>query len=162
MFISHPFFSSGFFIPCIKRVYVCALQLDEAKTDDDVDALVDKPANMSIINHSGWSITEPVTLTNKAGLLQHLIWEEVILRRDGNIQAFKRGLDHLKLLQLMQTHPALLKPLFVVQPTCEDLTAQAFWGLVASLRPRDEDKQQAYDFFRDFVFHLEGKCGVVY
>ena len=83
------------------------LQLDEAKTIDEIDALVDQPASMFIINQSGWSIIEPVTMENKASLLQHLIWEEVILRREGNIQAFKQGLDCLKLLQLMQTWPCL-------------------------------------------------------
>lgn len=99
---------------------------------DEIDALVDLPA---IINPSGWNITEPVTIANKAALLQQLIWEEVILRREGNIQAFKRGLNHLKLLQFMQTNADLLKPLFVAK--CEEVTAEVFMGLVSSLRPRN-------------------------
>ncbi len=137
--------------------YTLPLQLDKANTMDEVDALVDQPANMFIINQSRWSIIEPVTMENKASLLQHLIWEEVILRKEGNVQAFKRGLDCLMLLQLMQTWPDVLKPLFVAQPTMKEVTAEAFLGLVASLKPHDKDQQRAYDYFHDFVFHLESK-----
>ena len=142
---------------CIIRTLL--LQLDEAKANDEVDALVDQPTSMFIINQSGWSVIEPVTMENKASLLQHLIWEEVILRREGNIQAFKRSLDCLQLLQLMQTWPdiIILKPLFVSQPAMENVTAMAFLGLMASLKPHDEDQQRAYEYFHDFVVHLEGK-----
>lgn len=136
-------------------IFVLLLQLDKACTKDEIDALVDLPANMSIINHSGWSITEPVTIANKAVLLQQLIWEEVILRREGNIRAFKRGLGHLNLLQLMHTNPDLMKPLFVAKS--EEVTAEVFMGLVSSLRPQKIEQQRAFDYFRDFVFHLESK-----
>lgn len=123
----------------------CILQLDEASTKDEIDTLLDEPANMYILNHSGWSITEPVTMANKATLLQRLIWDEVILRREGNIQAFKRGLTYLKLLQLMQANPDLLKPLFVAKS--EEVTAEAFMGLVSTLRPQEVEQRQAFDYF---------------
>ncbi len=40
------------------------LQLDGAKTDDDIDTILDQPAGMFIINLSGWSVVEPVTTKN--------------------------------------------------------------------------------------------------
>lgn len=64
------------------------MQLDDVKTSDEVDSVLDEPASMFIINQSSWSIVEPVTVANRAALLQHLMWEEVILRRESNIKAF--------------------------------------------------------------------------
>ena len=55
-------------------------------------------------------------MANKAALLQHLMLEEVILRRECNIQAFMQGLGHFKLLELMQQYPVLLKPSLVPEP----------------------------------------------
>ena len=57
-------------------------------------------------------------MANKAALLQHLMLEEVILRRECNIQlqAFMQGLGHLKLLELMQQYPELLMPSLVPEP----------------------------------------------
>ncbi len=139
-------------------IYVLSLQLDEAKTDGDIDTLLDQPASMFIINHSGWSIVDPVTTGNKAVLLQHLIWDEVILRREGNIQAFKRGLGDLGLLQLVQRYPDLMKPLFVAQPDGQEVTALAFMGLVESLKPTEKEQLRAYDYFQDLVAYLGSKC----
>ena len=67
------------------------MQLDDAKTNEEIDCVIDEPASMFIVNQSSWSIVEPVNMTNKAALLQHLIWEEVILRRESNIHAFMKG-----------------------------------------------------------------------
>ena len=57
----------------------------------------------------------------------------------------------------MQTWPDILKSLFVSQPAVEKVTVMTFLELMASLKPHDEDQQRAYDYFHDFVVHLEGK-----
>ena len=36
---------------------------------------------MSIINSSGWPVTQQITLANKTALLQGLIFDEVIAKR---------------------------------------------------------------------------------
>ena len=126
-----------------------SIQLDDAKTDDDIDKILDQPASMLIINQSQWSIVEPVTTSNKSSLIQHLIWEEVIQRRDQNIQAFKRGPKQFKMVELIQKHPDMLKPLFVAQPS-QEITAGEFWSLVASLKPSAHEHQRAsaIEYFR--------------
>lgn len=94
--------------------------------------------------------------------MQQLIWEEVIQRRDQNIQAFKRGLSQLKLFELIQKHPDLLKPLFVAQPSQREITAEDFWGLVASLKPHEHQRARVFEYFREFVFYLGGKLVCVW
>lgn len=133
------------------------MQLDDAKTSAEVDSVLDEPASMFIINQSSWSIVEPVTVANRAALLQHLMWEEVILRRESNIKAFMQGLSCLNLLELMQKHPELLKPLFVVEPDESELSVDAFLRLIGSLRPQEEAQQRAYDYFMELIIHLGSK-----
>ena len=53
-----------------------------------IDTVVDKPSTMMIINGSRWSSIEPITKSNKGALLQQLLLEEVVIRRQANMQAF--------------------------------------------------------------------------
>ena len=53
--------------------------------------MLDVPGNLSILNNSKWGHTQAITVENKAALLQHLILEEVIVRREDNLQAFRIG-----------------------------------------------------------------------
>ena len=116
---------------------------------------MDSPPAMFIVNQSSWSATEPVTVANKSCLIQLLIVEEVIIRRQGSLKAFKLGLDHLHLTQLIEAYPAVIKPLFVYQ--LEPLTSEVFWSLVASSRPSEDAlKQSAYDMFKEFVIYVGG------
>lgn len=118
---------------------------------------MDAPASLSILNRSAWSVVEPVTTVNKSSLLQHLILEEVIIRREENLRAFVRGLDYLGLANLLQAYPHLLKPVFTAQLNTPTLTPESFWSLVESLRPCEIPKQRAYDYFRSFVTYLGGE-----
>lgn len=58
-----------------------------------------------------------------------------------------QGLSNLNLLELMQKHPELLKPLFVAGLAQSELSAETFLSLIESLRPREENQQRAYDYF---------------
>ena len=64
---------------------IIPLQLDTATTDNEIDSLLDLPTN-TIINASGWSITENITV-DKYTLIQHLLIDEVI-KRQNNLQAW--------------------------------------------------------------------------
>ena len=68
---------------------------------------------MMILNQSRWSIIHAVTKSNKDALLQQLILEEVIIRQEANLKAFRRGLDVLGITALLEEYPHLLKPLFI-------------------------------------------------
>ena len=53
------------------------MQIDNAQTEKDIDSILDESENMSIINSSGWPVTQQITLANKTALLQGLIFDEV-------------------------------------------------------------------------------------
>ena len=93
-------------------------------------------------------------MSNKSYLLQKLIFEEVITRREGSSQAFRRGLNHLGLVPLLQSFPDM-KPLFVAQPV--KLTAERFLSLIVSLKPQEAKQRHVFDNFFAFVQHLEGE-----
>ena len=131
------------------------MQLDEAKTNDEVDQITDTPTALFLLNQSSWSITEAVTMLNKSYLLQKLIFEEVITRREGSLQAFRRGLNHLGLVPLLQSFPDMMKPIFVAEPV--KLTAESFLSLIVSLKPQEAEQRHAFDFFCAFVQHLQGE-----
>ena len=59
------------------------------------------------------AITKTISLENKAQLLEMVVTEEVILKRDANISAFRRGLSVLKFLDVCKSNCKLVAPLFV-------------------------------------------------
>lgn len=114
-------------------MYILLSQIDSAPRDIELDALLDKPTSGSIINSSSWSVVEAVTMRNRSLLLQQLMHEEVIVRREGNLQAFQRGLDSLQLSDLLVAHPQLMRPLFVAEDG-KHLTATEFISLIVTPR----------------------------
>ena len=66
--------------------------------------MLDVPGNLSILNNSRWGHTQAITVENKAALLQHLILEEVIVRREDNLKAFIIGLEQLGLRGLIKAY----------------------------------------------------------
>ena len=89
------------------------MQLDNATTDNQIDNLLDLPTNTFILNASGWSITENVTVEKKYTLIQHLLIDEVITKRRKNLQAFCLCLQSLGIDFLMHVYSDLMKEIFV-------------------------------------------------
>lgn len=89
------------------------VQIDNAQTEEDIDSILEESENMSIINSSGWPVTQQITLANKTALLQGLIFDEVIAKRQDHIAAFQKGLEKLKVMALVIKHPQQMRKLFV-------------------------------------------------
>ncbi len=129
--------------------------MDNATNTDEVDEIIDLPANSTIINASGWSSIEPVTHANRYRLIQNLIGEEVILKRERNMKAFFCGLNVLKVGDLMLAQPEKMKSLFVYEENL--LTADSFMNLVESMRPPLEKQAQSFEYFKEYVYYIEGR-----
>lgn len=142
----------GYFYLPFYCVLIFLLQLDNAANTDEVDDVIDVPANAAIINSSGWSIAEPITHANRYCLIQSLIREEVISKRESNMKAFFCGLNVLKVGELMLAHPERMKNLFVYQES--HLSVDSFMTLVASVRPSCPKQAQALEYFREYVDYL--------
>ena len=132
------------------------LQLDQASTQNEIDAVLDQPTFLSIVNQSSWGHVQAVTMSSKHSFLQLLIWDEVIQHRLVNIHALMKGLNCLGYLQLVKDHADQLINLFVHK--AGPLTAAQ---LLAFLKPSitgTEEKRQALQFFKDFILYLESKA----
>ena len=66
-------------------------------------------------------------------MLQQLILEEVIIRREANLKAFHRWMRVLEISDRLQEYSHLLRPLFVAEEHA--ITASQCKGLIKSERP---------------------------
>ncbi len=131
------------------------LQMATALNEDQIDEILDKPANTYILNGCGWSLIEPITPSNKHHFLQHLMLDEVIVKRERNLKAFVRGLKVLGITDMIRRHPAMTKKLFVTENVL--MTPDTFMKLVGSIQPKKTRELQAFGFFKDFVSSLGGE-----
>ena len=88
------------------------------------------------IRADAWNVVEVVTIENKASLVQRLVDEEVIIKRERNLKAFRKGLETLGLLQLVIDYPSLMKPYFVMESN--SLTPAEFFSLVKYCFPKTD------------------------
>ena len=95
---------------------------------------------MFILNSSGWSLTKPVTLQNKSSLLQYLILDEVITKRERQLKAIRKGLNRFQLLEPLQRYKAVMMPLFVRENQVLVISPDGFESMVSSSRSSDKDK----------------------
>ena len=114
-----------------------------------------------ILNQSRWSIVEPITKSSKDALLQELVLEEVIIRRETNLKAFRRGLSVLKITDLLDEYPDLMRVLFVAGDS-RSITSHQFVSLIGCKRPENPQQGYSYDIFMEFVAHIEGKYMCTY
>lgn len=76
------------------------------------------------------SLHKPFRLTQefKTALLQGLIFDEVIAKRQDHIAAFQKGLERLEVMELIRKHPQQMRKLFVHSD--ETLNADQFLSLI--------------------------------
>ncbi len=101
-------------------------------------------------------MVEPVTNENKFSLIQRLVEEEVIVKRERNLKAIRKGLEVLGFLDLVIKYPSLVKPYFVAESRA--LVPDEFFLLVDNLLYTEhEHKNRSLDFFKSFVSYLYGE-----
>ena len=121
-----------------------------------MDKVIDEPVNLSIINSCGWSITEAITHSNRYQLIQCLIHNEVITQRESNMRAFFRGLNVLKMGDLILSEPEKLGDLFMYRRI--HLSVNHFKTLMSSVTPPSGPKKvQSLEHFKEYLRYLEGQ-----
>ena len=126
--------------PCLYET-----QLDEARTQEDVDAtLVEK-----YMSASCWDLTKAITCVTKHNLVQGLNIEEVIVKKEKQIQALKGGLEWSGFLDLIRKYPEKMHPLFVHDG--QKLTYEDFQELITENIPNQLDEKKAHEWFTDYI-----------
>ena len=112
--------------------------------------MIDDPRFMAILNSSGWPVTRCVSLASKSELLQQLIFNEVVQKRQQAIHSVCRGLDQLKVVKLLRGNADIMKPVFLFDPTLQ-LTPDILCNNISTPKPSDERLKQVYEWFLDYV-----------
>lgn len=122
--------------------------MDSANTSEAIDDIVDE--NIAIINQSGWDPTAVITVSNKAEIIQGLLLDEVITKREQNIRALTRGMDHFGILSLLLKYPDKFAELFT--HTERNLTAEDLKKMIIlSNPPKTQAESSAYQYFLDYL-----------
>jgi len=110
---------------------------------------LDEEKYMSIINASGWDLTKKITCVTKNSLVQGLIIDEVIGKRERQMCAVSNGLEWAGFLDFIRQYPEKMRPLFVY---CgRELTCDQFKVLINSSPPNQPVEKRAYEWFFEYV-----------
>ena len=130
--------------------------LDDAKCDTELEAILGECNQMSKvywqqISMLDWSISEPISMKNKAFLVEELIRTELFKRRKDQLMAFKQGLQSLGFLTAISPYEEKIRSLFV--PTNDKLTADKFKSLFESscVKPEAFAEGTAYEWFMEYI-----------
>ena len=130
--------------------------MDSATTNEAVDKTVDE--GITIINQSGWA---PVTVSNKAEIIQGHILDEAITKRENNIRALQRGLDNFGVLSVIQKYPHFFSEIFTFREL--KVSADVLKGLVDKGKsPLSELHTAAYENFLDYMSARESEPPDIY
>jgi len=123
--------------------------LVKCKTDAQINELFDAsegPAYEQIVNSSQWPVTTKINMTNIEALKSMVVWEELVVKREKQLNALKQGLEYVGLLQSIQAHPMLLMEYFV--PNNEgELTPARMLELIKW----DDSDHVAYGYLKRFI-----------
>ena len=126
------------------------LQLDTLSTQEGIDGLFGEDRYMAILNSSGWQTTKRLTPSNKSEFLDGLVRQELLVKREPQINAFGRGLEMLGVLTLIRQHWKEMRDSFVF---CKNriLTAEVFLNAIVGIAPAEGMKKITYDWFIKYV-----------
>ena len=92
-------------------------ELSNINTNAELDYLFDVnaegPAYEQIVNSTQWPIDTKITLENIETLKAMIVWEELVIKREKQLNAIREGLSFIGVLPLIKTYPTLLSEYFV-------------------------------------------------
>ncbi len=132
-----------------KTVIHIFVQIEEAQSNEEIGSIVDEPDNLAVLNASSWNVIDPVTMRNKHSFVQRLIDEEVIVKRERNLKAFRQGLQAMNFLSLVVKFPSLMQQFFVAAESFRPLSPDEFFKLAEVPCPENQSEDIAWLYFKD-------------
>ena len=127
--------------------------LANCKTDNEINELFDAtegPANEQIVNSTQWPVTTKLQMSNVETLKSMILWEELVVKQEKQINAFKQGLDYVGLLPSIQSNPDLLMEYFVPNSESE-LNPIRMIELIQWDNGNEQPEHDVYGFLRRFI-----------
>lgn len=93
------------------------LQIECAKTEDELTSLCDVPEYSTIIDPPGWPVGKMLNLKSKSDFLTYILVEELVGKRIQLLQNFREGLNYFGLIKMINENPALWETMFVAEKT---------------------------------------------
>ena len=121
-----------------------------------IDNLLDLLTNAFILNASGWSITENVTVEKKYTLIEHMLIDEEITKRRKNLQAFCLGLQSLGINFLM-AYLSRSNEGDIYSVMIHHLPLKYF-SLISTTPSSPLSYVTAYNFLMEFISQIGGTC----
>ena len=128
--------------------------MDDASSDEDIDILLNEPNYMSLVDSSRWSTTASINMNTKGALIQVLIMDEVIGKRQIQMENLRKGLTKFSgFFSLCQKYPEKCKSLFVY--TDQDVTYDVFLKLMAPVFDNTGTHGDILTWFTDYLKERE-------
>jgi len=122
--------------------------LDSAENQEDLDRSVD--THIEIINCSRWDPAKNITLENKGVLIGELLYDELVRKRQSQIQSIREGMQAVGLLAYITNNPDICKQIFVAQ---KSMNLDSFTAVLENDELAGEEyvNKQAYGFFQSLI-----------
>ena len=124
------------------------LQLDDATTNEELDAIFNHQQNITLVDASRWSTTTSINIKTKSQLIQDLIIEEIIEKRR-QMDSLRKGLGKFALLSICQTHPDKCRSLFVF--SARKVTFQDINNLIHEPVAGNEESMNVFEWFMTYL-----------
>ena len=122
--------------------------LDSAENQKDLDVHIDK--YIEIINCSKWDPAKVITLENKGVLIGELLYDELVRKRQSQIQSIREGMQAVGLLPYICNNPDICKQIFVAQTI---MNLESFNAIIVNDDVTGDEyiNKQTYGFFQSLL-----------
>ena len=128
--------------------------LENCRNSADIENILEgnekSEAFWQLINCSRWPNERVINIDTKEFLIQHLICNELLSSRKNELDDFKKGLETLGFLKLVQQNKDKLKVLFCKTDDMP-LTAQRFNDMTQEIVPSNFSERQATEWFKSYL-----------
>ena len=125
--------------------------LDKCTDNASINAILDTPLYLQIINSSQWDPTEVINMESKDRVITEIIYDELVLKRKDQISAIREGLAHVGFLKHIEEFPELCRPVFTGGTT--PVSCAGFLALLDPVKTEDRIQEQVKSWFFDYVEH---------
>ena len=126
--------------------------LSRTKSEKDIDDLfecTEGQAFEQVVNATQWPIDTKITMNNIETLKAMIIWDELICKREKQLNAIRDGLAYVEFLPLLISHSELLSEYFLGSD--KKITAQLMIEVIQWETDVSDQQKKALEFLKRFI-----------